>query len=188
MAQLPLSLRFFAGYDYDGGMLDAPDIVARAYAEGVTMGADLSAQGGDAPGFLLWALADPNTTGLQRLPIIKGWIDSEGETHEAVYDVACFGGAAMDPGTHRCPDNGASVDISDCSLSGDGAAQLRTLWHDPEFNADQRAFYYARALENSTCRWSTWDAIREGVAPRSDMATTIQDRAWTSPIQFVPGA
>jgi hypothetical protein len=64
---------------------------------------------------------------------------------------------------------------------------LRTLWHDPEFNTNQRAFYYARVLENPTCRWSTWDAIREGVAPRSDLAATIQERAWTSPIQFVPG-
>jgi hypothetical protein len=182
-----ISLRFFAGYDYDSGMLDAPDLVARAYADGVTMGADLPARAGDAPGFLLWALADPNTTPLQRLQIIKGWIDSEGETHEAVYDVACSGGAAIDSATHRCPDNGASVDISDCSVSGKGAAQLRTLWHDPEFNADQRAFYYARVLENPTCRWSTWDAIREGVAPRSDLAATIQERAWTSPIQFVPG-
>jgi hypothetical protein len=182
-----ISLRFFAGYDYDGGMLDAPELVARAYAGGVTMGADLPAQGGDAPDFLLWALADPNTTSLQRLQIIKGWIDSEGETHEAVYDVACSGGAAIDRATHRCPDNGASVDISDCSVSGDGEAQLRTLWHDPEFKADQRAFYYARVLENPTCRWSTWDAVREGVEPRSDLAATIQERAWTSPIQFVPG-
>ncbi len=182
-----ISLRFFAGYDYDTGMLDAPDLVARAYADGVTMGADLPAQGSDAPGFLLWALADPNTTSLQRLQIIKGWIDSEGETHEAVYDVACSGGVPIDPSTHRCPDNGASVDISDCSVSGDGAAQLRTLWHDPEFNADQRAFYYARVLENPSCRWSTWDAIREGVPPRSDLAATLQERAWTSPIQFVPG-
>jgi hypothetical protein len=103
------------------------------------------------------------------------------------YDVACSGGAAIDPATHRCPYNGASVDLSDCSVSGDAAAQLRTLWHDPEFNADQRAFYYARVLENPTCRWSTWDAIREGVAPRSDLAATLQERAWTSPIQFVPG-
>ena len=182
-----ISLRFFAGYDYDGGMLDAPDVVARAYADGVTMGADLPARAGDAPGFLLWALADPNTTSLQRLQIIKGWIDSEGETHEAVYDVACSGGAAIDPTTHRCPDNGASVDISDCSVSGDGAGQLRTLWQDPDFNADHRAFYYARVLENPTCRWSTWDAIREGIAPRSDLAATIQERAWTSPIHFVPG-
>ncbi len=122
-----ISLRFFAGYDYDHGMLDAPDIVSRAHADGVTMGAELPARGDDAPSVLLWALADPNTTSLQRLQIIKGWIDSEGEIHEAVYDVACSGGAAIDPATHRCPDNGASVDISDCSLSGDGAAQLHAL-------------------------------------------------------------
>ena len=122
-----ISLRFFAGYDLRWRHARRSGyLVARAYAGGVTMGADLPARAGDAPGFLLWALADPNTTSLQRLQIIKGWIDSEGETHEAVYDVACSGGAAIDPATHRCPDNGASVDISDCSVSGDGAGQLRT--------------------------------------------------------------
>ncbi|MDG2333830.1 MAG: DUF3604 domain-containing protein [Myxococcota bacterium] len=181
-----ISLRFFAGYDYDSDMLDDPDVMARAYAEGVSMGADLPAQGTDAPNFLLWALADPNTTSLQRLQVIKGWIDSEGETHEAVFDVACSGGVGIDPATHRCPDNGASVDIGDCSVSGDGAAQLRAVWSDPGFDPGERAFYYARVLENPTCRWSTWDAVRAGIPARSDLATTIQERAWSSPIQYQP--
>jgi hypothetical protein len=183
-----IRLRIFAGYDFEDELLDASDVVARAYAEGVTMGSDLPARSGDAPRFLLWALADANTAPLQRLQIVKGWIDSEGGTFEAVYDVACSGGAPVDPETHRCPDNGARVDLSDCSISGDGAAQLRTLWRDPDFDLDQRAFYYARVLENPTCRWSTWDAIRAGVPPRSDLAKTIQERAWSSPIHYHPAS
>ncbi len=181
-----IRLRFFAGYDFDDAMLEAPDVTARAYAEGVTMGSDLPARLGDAPGFLLWAIADANAAPLQRLQIIKGWLDSEGETFEMVYDVACSGGSSVDPDTHRCPDNGARVDLSDCSISGDGAAQLRTVWRDPQFNPDERAFYYARVLENPTCRWSTWDALRADVPPRSDMAKTLQERAWSSPINYRP--
>lgn len=136
----------------------------------------------------MWALADAETVPLQRLQIIKGWIDSEGETFESVYDVACSGGATVDPETHRCPDNGARVGISDCSTSGSGAAQLRAVWRDPDFDPGERAFYYARVLENPTCRWSTYDAIRAGVAPRSDLKKTLQERAWSSPIQYQPAS
>ncbi|MBT6692743.1 MAG: DUF3604 domain-containing protein, partial [Porticoccaceae bacterium] len=91
-----------------------------------------------------------------------------------------------DPQTNRCPDNGARVDITNCTINPEtGATQLASLWHDPDFDAQQRAFYYARALENPTCRWSTWDAIRAGVATRPDLATTIQERAWSSPIHYM---
>ena len=182
-----IRLRFFAGYDFEDEWLDASDVVARAYAAGVTMGGDLPARTGAAPRFLLWALADAQGAPLQRLQIVKGWVDSEGETFEVVYDVACSGGASVDPDTQRCPDNGARVDLSDCGISRDaGAAQLQTLWRDPAFDPGQRAFYYARVLENPTCRWSTWDALRAGVLPRSDLPKTIQERAWSSPIHYLP--
>ena len=182
-----IQLRFFAGYDFEEELLDAPDVVTRAYATGVTMGGDLPARTGGAPRFLLWALADAQGAPLQRLQIVKGWVDSEGETFEVVYDVACSDGASVDPDTHRCPDNGARVDLSDCEISRDvGAAQLQTLWRDPAFDPGQRAFYYARVLENPTCRWSTWDALRAGVSPRSDLPKTIQERAWSSPIHYLP--
>ena len=182
-----IRLRFFAGYDFEDEWLDASDVVARAYAAGVTMGGDLPARTGGAPRFLLWALADAQGAPLQRLQIVKGWVDSEGETFEVVYDVACSGGASVDPDTQRCPDNGARVDLSDCGISRDaGAAQLQTLWRDPAFDPGQRAFYYARVLENPTCRWSTWDALRAGVLPRSDLPKTIQERAWSSPIHYLP--
>jgi len=182
-----IQIRFFGGYDLTAEMLEAPDVVRRAYASSVTMGGELQSRSDDAPSFLLWALADAMSAPLQRLQIVKGWVDSENETHEIVYDVACSGAKPVDPASHRCPDNGARVDLSDCSISaGIGDAQLRTLWRDPAFDSEQRAFYYARVLENPTCRWSTWDALRAGVEPRSDLAKTIQERAWSSPIWLNP--
>ncbi len=181
-----IALRFFAGYDFDPALLDAPGGVARAYAEGVTMGADLAADGDRAPSFWVWALADPMAAPLQRVQVIKGW-EEGGETHEKVFDVACSDGGAVDPATHRCPENGARVNLADCSFDPDaGAMQLRALWQDPEFQAGQEAFYYVRALENPTCRWSTWDALRAGVPPRSDFPTTIIERAWSTPIWYRP--
>jgi hypothetical protein len=189
-----IRLRFFAGYDLPDNLLDTAGGVARAYANGVTMGADLApnmadgtTEGERAPQFVVWALADADGAPLQRLQIVKGWIDATGETHEKVIDVACAGGVAVDRSTNRCPDNGATVNLSDCSTRANtGAAQLRTVWTDPDFDANQRAFYYARALENPTCRWNTWDAIHAGTEPRSDLAPTLQERAWSSPIQYLP--
>ena len=110
-----------------------------------------------------------------------------GESHEQVFDVACSDGMTPDPATHRCPDNGATVNLSDCSISLDkGVVELRTIWRDPTFDKTQRAFYYARVLQNPTCRWSTWDALRAGVAPNEAVPSTIQERAWSSPIWYSP--
>jgi hypothetical protein len=187
-----MRLRFFAGYGMPEDLMESADGVAQAYATGVTMGADLApntADGESAPQFAMWALADANSAPLQRLQIIKGWIDTAGETHEEVIDVACAGGVAVNPATNRCPDNGATVDLSDCSISANtGDTQLRTVWTDPNFDASERAFYYARILENPTCRWNTWDAIKAGTVPRSDLAATLQERAWSSPIQYMPAS
>lgn len=179
-----ISLRFFAGSDFDDDMLKGNDVFAEAYRRGVTMGGHLTLQGEQQPTFILWAMADANSAPLQRLQIIKGWIDNDGDVHEAVYDAACADGVDVDPVTQRCPDNGADVDISNCELSASsGAAQLRTVWRDPSYSQGQRAFYYARVLENPSCRWSTWDAIRAGIKPRPDFPATIQERAWSSAIQ-----
>jgi hypothetical protein len=181
-----MRVRFFAGYDLDDAMLNEADGMARAYAQGVPMGSDLMAKSGGAPGFMVWAARDSMSAPLQRVQIIKGWI-AEGKPRERVFDVVCSDGLAVDPETHRCPDNGAKVNVSDCAISADrGAGELKTLWQDPEFDEKQKAFYYARVLENPTCRWSTWDAIRAGVPPRENLGVLIQERAWSSPIWLTP--
>jgi len=150
------------------------------------MGSELFAKEGSSPSFLVWATQDALSAPLQRVQIIKGWLDN-GEPREQVYDVACSDGGAVDATTHRCPDNGATVDLTNCAFSADkGTAELKTLWTDPEYAPEQSAFYYARALENPTCRWSTWDALRAGVPPREGLKVTLQERAWSSPIWISP--
>ena len=176
-----IKIRLFAGYDYGEN-----DEIADRYAKGVPMGAELYGADGRAPILVASALQDPNSAALQRLQIVKGWVAS-GQTHEQVYDVACSDGGQVDPVTHRCPDNGAKVDLSDCSITKNvGAPNLEVVWKDPDHNPEHRAFYYARVLENPTCRWSTWDAIKAGVEPRPDLKKTLQERAWTSPIWVMP--
>ncbi len=180
-----IKVRFFAGYDYDDEMLMS-NPVSQAYERGVPMGGDLSAAGEATPKFLVWAGRDPDSAPLQRLQVIKGWLEN-GERQEQVYDIACSDGSPVNALDHRCPDNGATVDLENCAISRDvGASQLLTLWEDPDFDPAERAFYYVRVLENPKCRWSTWDAIRAGVAPNPAKHATIQDRAWTSPIWYRP--
>ena len=107
----------------------------------------------------------------------------DGKHKEKVFDVACSDGLSVDQETHRCPENKAWVDLSDCSIRADsGDKEMKVLWQDPEFKVNQDAVYYARIIENPVCRWSTWDSIRAGEKPRSDIPVTIQERAWSSPI------
>ena len=181
-----IRVRFFGGFGLDDAVSDAADPIAAAYEHGVPMGGDL--EGGDdgAPSFLVWALRDPENAWLQRAQVIKGWLE-DGETKEQVYDVVCSDGLEPDPDTHRCDDNGARVNLDDCSISRDkGAVELRTTWTDPDFDPGDRSFYYVRVLENPTCRWSTWDALRLGIEPNPDLHATHQERAWSSPIWYTP--
>ena len=179
-------MRLFAGYNFTKELLSQDNLITEAYLNGVSMGSELAAEAGKTPTFVAQAIQDPDAAPLQRLQIIKGWTIN-GEHHEKVFDVACSDGLSVDPNTHRCPDNGAQVDLGNCEISSNvGAATLQSVWRDPEFDPEHRAFYYVRVLENPTCRWSTWDAIRAGVAPRQDLATTIQERAWSSAIWYVP--
>ena len=179
-----MKVRFFAGNDLPE--LDDEDLIGKAYGGGVPMGGDLIANAAEIPSFIAWVAKDPNSASLQRLQIIKGWV-KDGEAQELVFDVACSDGGSIDPTSHRCADNGAQVNLSDCSISeGLGAAELKARWQDPSYDSNQHAIYYVRALENPTCRWSTWDAIRAGVAPRSDLPATIQERIWSSPIWITP--
>jgi hypothetical protein len=183
-----IKVRFFSGYDFAPDVLQNPQLATIAYQRGVTMGSDLAADGARVPAFIVWAAADPAGTALQRVQIIKGYLRGE-EHQERIYDVACSDGLEIDPASGRCPDNGAAVNLSDCSITaGLGAGELKALWRDPDFDPHKEAFYYVRVLENPSCRWSTWDAIRAGVEPRSDLPKTIQERAWSSPIWYRPHA
>ncbi|MGH0029808.1 MAG: DUF3604 domain-containing protein [Myxococcota bacterium] len=187
------TLRFFGGWGYDDDLCSADDFAARGYAGGVPMGGDLPPRpdGADAPRFAVWALQDAGSAGvpgtpLQRMQIVKGWSDGDA-THERVYEVA--GG-----------DNGASVDVTTCDRRGDGESQLCSVWSDPDFEPEQRAFYYARVLENPTCRWSQALCVDAGIdcsepasVPRGfaaccapDHRPVIQERAWSSPIWYAP--
>ncbi len=183
-----IAVRFFGGFNLSLIDMDSESLVADAYSKGVTMGSDLLSVEGQTPEFIVWAQKDKNGAPLQRVQIIKGWIDmASGRPKEKIFDVACSDGLEPDPNTNKCPDNGAKVNINDCSISSNvGSSELKTIWKDPEFVPENKSFYYVRVLENPTCRWSTWDAIKSGYKPREDLHETIQERAWTSPIWFIP--
>ncbi|MCY4504746.1 MAG: DUF3604 domain-containing protein, partial [Hyphomicrobiales bacterium] len=179
-----LMVRFFAGYNYPSDLADSPRLARLGYARGVPMGGELRARA-LSPDFLVWAVQDADSAPLQRVQVVKGWLVGN-RVQEKIYDVACAGGARPDA-QHRCPDNQARVDISTCSYSAaSGASELKTMWRDPDYRPNQAAFYYVRALENPTCRWSTWDALRAQTPPNPDLAATVQERAWSSPIWLMP--
>ena len=183
-----LRVRLFGGFGLGERLRDTPDPVAAGYRYGVPMGGVLAASGSAAPSFFLWALRDPRSGWLQRLQIVKGWL-REGEVMERVFDAACSDGLSPAAASHRCPDNGAAVDLADCSATpGKGDRELSALWTDPDFDPGEPSYYYLRALENPSCRWSTWDAVRAGVPPNPVLPATIQERAWSSPIWYVPMA
>ena len=180
-----IRVRLFGGFGLDEALSDAADPIATAYRHGVPMGGLLPEADG-APSFLIRAMRDPASGWLQRAQVVKGWL-ADGVAQERVFDVACSDGLTPDPQTHRCGDNGARVNLADCSITRDrGATQLETVWTDPDFDAAERAFYYVRVLENPSCRWSTWDALRLGIPPNPDLPATIQERAWSSSIWYSP--
>ena len=182
-----ITVRMFGGWKFDEQLWKDKNWVRTAYASGVPMGGDLSAHhGGKAPSFAVWAVKDPDDANLDRIQIIKGWTKS-GQTFEKVYDVAWSGDRKPDPATGKVPAVGSTVDISKATYTDTiGAAELKAVWTDPEFDASQHAFYYTRVLQIPTPRWSTYDAVAMKVAPPKDVASTVQERAWTSPIWFSP--
>tara|TARA_B110000879_G_scaffold79112_1_gene110046 strand:+ start:82 stop:1284 length:1203 start_codon:yes stop_codon:yes gene_type:complete len=181
-----IRVRFFAGNDLPENIAESEDPVAIGYSKGVPMGGVLNGLSEAPQRFFIWASRDPNGGWLQRAQIIKGWVEG-GESKEAVFDVVCSDGIKPDPNSHRCANNGATVNLADCSTTRDkGAVSLKATWTDPNFKSNQQTFYYARVLENPSCRWSTWDAIRLGIKPNPDLPMTHQERAWSSPIWYQP--
>ena len=143
------------------------------------MGADLNVTG--TPRFWVWASQDPNGPPLDRIQVIKGWVE-DGEQYQRVWDVVCSSGRMPDAGG-QCPSTIASVDIESCELTGnEGAAELQKTFSDPDFSSEQNAFYYVRVLENPTCRWTTLLANSASENLPSDVPPTEQERGWSSPI------
>lgn len=182
-----ITVRVFGGFDFGDMMPADKDWVKTGYDRGVPMGGDLhTAPKGKAPVLMISALKGPNSGNLDRVQVIKGWVDKQGESHEKIYDVAWSGDRKLDD-QDRLPPVGNTVDIPNASYTNTiGSAQLQTVWHDPDFDAALPAFYYLRVLEIPTPRWSTFDAKALGVDPPKDFPATIQERAWTSPIWYTP--
>jgi len=183
-----IRVRMFAGWGYGPALLQKADWVAEAYRTGVPMGGDLPARprGGGAPTFLLQASKDPDGANLDRIQIIKVWLDGTGYK-EKVFDVALSGGRQDDLRTGRAPKVGDTVDLATGAYANSiGAVALGGEWRDPEFNPSTTAIYYARVLEIPTPRWSTLLALRNHLPIPARVAATIQERAWTSPIWFTP--
>ena len=173
-----MRIRFFGG-DLPEDLAAEADPVAVAYERGVPMGSDLPAT--ESPRFWVWASQDPAGPPLERIQIIKGWME-DGEQRQRLWDVACSGGRVADE-NGQCPETSASVDTKTCERTGDqGAQELQTTFSDPDYSPDQAAFYYARVFENPTCRWSTVLANSSESELPADLPVTVQERGWSSPI------
>jgi hypothetical protein len=182
-------VRVFAGWHFKPGDETRSDFAANGYAHGVPMGGDLSgAPAGKSPTLVIQAAKDPDGANLDRVQVIKGWVDASGATHEKVYDVAWSGDRA--PGADgKLPLVGTSVDIAHATYSNSiGAAVLATAWKDPDFNAADRAYYYLRVIEIPTPRWTTYDAARFGGKLPPGVPATVTQRAYTSPIWYTPNS
>ena len=181
-----MSVRFFGGWDYTNDDLRSRIPAFRGYEKGVPMGGDLkvASEGKKAPTFMVYALRDPIGANLDRIQIIKGWMDTKGETHEKVYDVVWSGDRKKDA-KGKVPSVGNTVDLEAANwLNTIGASELATVWEDPDFDAKQNAFYYARVIEIPTPRWIVYDKVRLGAEIPKGAQLIHQERAYTSPIWY----
>lgn len=182
-----MKVRFFGGFDLSEVSLATDDGLAKAYEVGVPMGGDLrTAPEGSAPIFIVHALKEADGANLDRIQIIKGWVDAEGNEQSKIYDVALSDDRAPGP-DGAIPPVGNTVNEEDATYTNTiGDAALNVTWTDPDFDAAQHAVYYARVLQIPTPRWSTYDAVRSGLERPADLPVSIQERAWTSPIWYTP--
>jgi hypothetical protein len=186
-----IRLRFFGGWDFPADLTSDNDFVKKAYGMGVPMGQDMPSHPmkdlAKAPSFAVWALKDPESGNLDRIQIIKGFINKWGRSDEKIYDVALSDSRKVDAKTGKVPPVGSTVDIKKATYTNDiGDTQLSTVWTDPEFDPTQKAVYYVRVLEIPTPRWTTYDAARNKLPLPTDVPATIQERAWSSPIWYTP--
>ena len=180
-------VRFFGGWDFEADDANTRLPGEAGYKKGVPMGGDLTnAPDGKAPTFLVAAVKDQFSGNLDRIQIIKGWLDADGSAQEKVYDVVWSGDRKPDA-NGKLPSVGNTVDVAKATWTNTiGASELITVWKDPDFDADQRAFYYVRVIEIPTPRWSAYDAVRYNTEMRDDVLMTTTERAYTSPIWYTP--
>ena len=189
-----IAVRLFGGFELTSADLET-GMAAAGYERGVPMGgvleakAEVQAKAKRPVTFLVEAIQDPREAPLERLQIVKAWVTADGKAQERIYDVACAGGQAPDPKTHRCNLESAPPDLTSCKIAeGRGQSQLSAAFTAPDYQPGERSFYYARVLQVPTCRWSTWDAIRLGVVPPPGAVAWLQERAVSSPIWIEPAA
>jgi hypothetical protein len=183
-----IAVRFFGGWEYTETDLKSREPAFSGYQKGIPMGGDLTdAPSGKNPTFMVYALRDPIGGNLDRIQIIKGWLDENGETHERIYDVAVSDGRKIDAEGRCKTPVGNTVDAETASFTNTiGASELTAIWTDPDFNSEQKAFYYARVIEIPTPRWTTIDAFRFGIDIPEGAPISTQERAYTSPIWYTP--
>ena len=181
-------VRVFAGWDFTADEVDRPDFAKQGYQRGVPMGGDLvAAPTGKAPTFMVRTLRDVDGANLDRIQVIKGWLDAKGETHEQMYDVAVSDGRTIDADGRCKTPVGNTVDVPNATYTNSiGAPLLTGYWKDPHFNPQERALYYVRVIEIPTPRWTTYDAKVFGVKLPEGVPPSIQERAYTSPIWYTP--
>lgn len=183
-----MRVRLFAGWDFKPDEVTKPDFARQGYKRGVPMGGDLnSAPKNEAPKFMVRALRDPDGANLDRIQMIKGWLDVKGKLHEKVYDIAASDGRKISPDGKVSKPVGNTVDIQNASYTNTiGASLMSAFWQDPDFDAKERAFYYVRVLEIPTPRWPAYDAKFFGVDMPDGTVMELQERAYTSPIWYTP--
>ena len=182
-----MMVRFFGGWEFNENDLRSRAPAFRGYEKGVPMGSDLSAATSDAPTFMVYSLRDPIGANLDRIQIIKGWLDKNGKTHERIYDVAVSGGRTIGPDGRCKTPVGNTVDLEAANWTNTiGASELATVWTDPDFDLKQKAFYYARIIEIPTPRWVVYDMVRLGAKIPKEAKLIHQERAYTSPIWYTP--
>jgi hypothetical protein len=181
-------VRFFGGWDYNDDDVRSRIPAFRGYEKGVPMGGDLkkAPRGKKAPTFMVFALRDPVGANLDRIQIVKGWMDKKGKTHEKVYDVSWSDNRKPDA-KGKLPPVGNTVDLEAANWTNTiGASELATVWTDPDFNRKEKSFYYARVIEIPTPRWVLYDKVRLGAELPKDTKLIHQERAYTSPIWYTP--
>jgi hypothetical protein len=181
-------VRFYGGWEFTAADAQSRLPAVVGYAKGIPMGGNMTPRPeGASPTFLVGAMKDPRSGNLDRIQIVKGWIDSKGDRQEKVYDVAWSGDRKPDA-DGKLPPVGNTVDVANATLSNSiGTPELIAVWEDPDFDPDVSAVYYTRVLEIPTPRWTAHEAARYGISMDSKVPMTTQERAYTSPIWYTPG-